>query len=116
MMASTPCRSTNLVKTKSGKSWTIESSCPFAYSLKLGAAAIGKSTVCANIPIKCPICEDLVWRYNIPAHVGAEHAELELESVLANPLMVGPKPVMCADVVVNIKVLDTETAKVLRTN
>lgn len=71
----------------SGKTWKAESKCPYFSGIGYFWANQGTKTVrCRNVPIKCGLCPKVslrpraqvwkgVWRYNMDAHIRAEHSE-----------------------------------------
>ena len=64
---------------KSGKKWEFPAECSFAGNtlnvIKL--TKIEVSFPLANFPMKCPHCEQTVWRFDMQKHVTKEHPEKE---------------------------------------
>jgi hypothetical protein len=51
-----------------------KSTCPNAVSLSLASAS--KSTTsspCSNVPRQCPLCEAIIWKYNLKVHIETTH-------------------------------------------
>ncbi|KIJ08456.1 hypothetical protein PAXINDRAFT_88831, partial [Paxillus involutus ATCC 200175] len=71
-----------LVKESKKHTFQPSSSCSLAITFSLGAAATSsKNSPSTNAPIRCSICpatsgdRAVVWKYNMPHHLGTVHAE-----------------------------------------
>src|ERR1700733_5148899 len=63
---------------KSGhKVHMVYSRCPNMYNISLKQAAkFSKTSPCANVPIRCPLCHkvsDAIWKYNLRSHITKVH-------------------------------------------
>jgi len=56
------------------KTIKVISNCPFFFDLQYGRARkISKSSPCTNVPVECPICYLVVWKYGWKQHQDSEH-------------------------------------------
>ncbi|KAI5821656.1 hypothetical protein K523DRAFT_257947 [Schizophyllum commune Tattone D] len=61
-----------------GKTPKASSSCPCAYAFKIDAAShVSKSKPCTNVPLRCPLCPDVHWKYNMEQHLAEKHPDRE---------------------------------------
>ncbi|KAL1742877.1 hypothetical protein HDZ31DRAFT_65580 [Schizophyllum fasciatum] len=59
-----------------GKTEKASSSCPHAYAFKIDAASqLSKSKPCTNVPIRCYLCREVYWKYNMELHLMEKHPE-----------------------------------------
>ncbi|KAL1665219.1 hypothetical protein GGF50DRAFT_88180, partial [Schizophyllum commune] len=61
-----------------GKTPKASSSCSRAYPFKIETASqISKSKPCTNVPLRCPLCQDVHWKYNMEKHLADRHPDHE---------------------------------------
>ena len=53
--------------------WVVGSSCKFRCEFKYGTQDKESSKWSSNLPKHCPICNVVVWKYNLPAHFMKTH-------------------------------------------
>ncbi|KAI4525518.1 hypothetical protein K525DRAFT_191432, partial [Schizophyllum commune Loenen D] len=64
--------------TTHGKTEKASSSCSRAYAFKIDAASqVSKSKPCTNVPIRCHLCREVHWKYNMELHLIEKHPERE---------------------------------------
>ncbi|KAJ6611504.1 hypothetical protein B0H10DRAFT_1809400, partial [Mycena sp. CBHHK59/15] len=79
-----PCGFCGRSTSKNGCTITIQggkasSSCPDAYGFRVSSAATSSaSKPCTNVPMKCILCEEFHWKYNIQCHLRDRHPRWEL--------------------------------------
>ena len=63
------------VRIQSGKAL---SKCAHAYEFKISPASkVSKSKACTNVPVKCRLCTEVHWKYNMHQHLQAQHPAWE---------------------------------------
>ncbi|KAL1697942.1 hypothetical protein EV121DRAFT_218888, partial [Schizophyllum commune] len=59
-----------------GKTPKASSSCSRAYAFKIDTASqVTKSKPCTNVPLRCCLCQDVHWKYNMEQHLTDRHSD-----------------------------------------